>query len=92
MTNQSERPRITTSEAAEVEHRDSDPTAPASAVSIHDKLVWGWDDITALTGLSRRLLERQLSAGKMPRPDLRVGRRVLWRPSTIKSWIGGGQS
>jgi predicted DNA-binding transcriptional regulator AlpA len=72
--------------------RQDHPTAPPSAVSIQDKLLWGWDDIAALTGLSRRLLERQLSAGKMPRPDLRVGRRVLWRPNTIRSWIGGEKS
>jgi predicted DNA-binding transcriptional regulator AlpA len=63
------------------------PNSPLSeaTVSIHNKLLWGWDDIGSLTGLSRRLLERQLSAGKMPRPDLRIGRRVLWRPSTIRS-------
>jgi hypothetical protein len=88
MTNKSERPRIGESEAAvdRLEHIQSN----TPAVSIHDKLTWGWDDIAALTGLSRRLLERQLSSGKMPPPDLRIGRRVLWRPNTIRSWIGEG--
>jgi predicted DNA-binding transcriptional regulator AlpA len=50
-------------------------------------LTWGLDDIEALTGLSRRTLERLRSSGKFPRPDLVVGRRVLWRPSSIQEWI-----
>jgi hypothetical protein len=59
------------------------------------KLVWDLEDIRLLTGLSRRLLERELAAGRMPKPDLRVGRRCLWRPRTIRSWLGieeGGRS
>jgi hypothetical protein len=72
------------------------PVVAANAcrvVPIHEKLVWSADDISALTGLSRRLLERERSAGRMPPPDIRVGRRVLWRPETIRRWIGeDGQS
>ena len=66
---------------------------PPEAVPIHDRLLWDLADISALTGLSRRLLERQRAAGKLPPPDMKAGRRVLWRPATIESWIsrqGGG--
>jgi hypothetical protein len=63
--------------------------APPAAVPLHDKLVWSLADIAALIGVSRRLLEKELSAGRMPRCDLRIGRRCLWRPRTIREWIEG---
>src|SRR5262245_6464705 len=58
------------------------------AVPIHDKLTWDLADISALTGLSRRLLERELAAGRFPRADLRVGRRALWKPGTVQRALG----
>jgi hypothetical protein len=66
------------------------PSDPPFTVPVRDKLTWDLADIAALTGLSRRLLERELSAGRMPRCDLRVGRRCLWRPETIHRWIEEG--
>ena len=63
------------------------------AVPIADRLTWGLDDLTALTGLSRRTLERERSAGRLPAPDKRVGKRPLWTPATIRRWLaeGGGR-
>ncbi|MGP0068624.1 MAG: helix-turn-helix transcriptional regulator [Isosphaeraceae bacterium] len=66
------------------------PKLAADPVPIRDKLVWGWDDIAALTGLSRRLLQREVSARRMPAPDVTICRRALWRPETIRRWIEGG--
>ena len=57
------------------------------AVPFHDRLLVGWDDISVHTGLSRRLLEREVSAGRMPGPDVRIGRRACWRPATITAWL-----
>lgn len=37
--------------------------------------------------VSRRTLERMLSAGKVPRPDLRAGRMPRWKPETVRRWI-----
>jgi predicted DNA-binding transcriptional regulator AlpA len=54
---------------------------------LRDRLLWSWDDIAALTGLSRRLLEREVSAGRMPPPDVRIGRRACFRPATITAWL-----
>jgi predicted DNA-binding transcriptional regulator AlpA len=71
------------------------PADPPPAIPIRDKLLWDLNDITLLTGLSRRLLEKELSAGRFPRPDLRIGRRCLWKPATIKRFLGieeGGRS
>jgi predicted DNA-binding transcriptional regulator AlpA len=44
-------------------------------------------DLTRLTGLSRRLIERERSAGRFPQPDRVVGRCPLWRPETISAWL-----
>jgi excisionase family DNA binding protein len=66
---------------------------PIPRVPVRDKLLWSLDDLAALLGLSRRMLERMLSAGRLVGPDIRCGRRCLWRPSTIHAWIeqqGGG--
>jgi hypothetical protein len=57
------------------------------AVPIRDRLLWSLDDVAALMGVSRRLLECQRAAGKMPQCDVRIGRRALWRPATIASWL-----
>ena len=77
--------------------RQYHPTAPptaatvqpeaASPVPIRDRLLWSWDDVAALTGLSRRFLEREVSAGRMPPPDVRIGRRACFRTATITSWL-----
>jgi excisionase family DNA binding protein len=57
------------------------------------KLAWSADDVARLLGLSRRWIERELSAGRFPAPDLRCGRRILWRPETVRAWVAkGGQS
>jgi hypothetical protein len=63
-------------------HQDS-----VGPVPILEKLLWGWDDLTALTGLSKRLLQREVSARRMPGPDVRICRRALWRPATITMWL-----
>jgi hypothetical protein len=48
----------------------------------------GIDDLAALLRCSRRLIERMRSGGKVPQPDLHVGRMPRWRPETIRQWIG----
>ena len=48
------------------------------------------DELAAALGISRRVLERERSAGRFPPPDLTIGRMPLWRPETIRAWIEGG--
>jgi hypothetical protein len=43
-----------------------------------------------LIGISPRLLERLLSAGKFPKPDAYAGRCPLWTRATLSAWIGEG--
>lgn len=50
----------------------------------------GIDDLAALLRCSRRLIERMRSAGKVPKPDLHVGKMPRWKPATIRAWIERG--
>lgn len=59
-------------------------------VPIHDRLLWGLGDIAGLLGLNRRTLERLRSSGRFPAPDIKVGKRPLWRPATVHRWVEGG--
>ena len=47
------------------------------------------DDVAKALGLSRRTLERERSAGRLPSPDLTIGRMPLWRLQTISRWLDG---
>jgi hypothetical protein len=49
-------------------------------------------DAARLVGMSVRLWERLLSAGKAPRPDAYAGRCPLWKKSTLEAWIARGGS
>jgi hypothetical protein len=48
------------------------------------------DDLAAILNCSRRLVERMRSAGKVPKPDMHVGRCPRWMPETLRRWIAGG--
>ncbi len=50
----------------------------------------GIDDLAALLSCSRRLVERMRSAGKVPRPDIKIGKMTLWKAATIRAWIERG--
>lgn len=75
-------------------NRPQDNEAPREpqTVPIHERLLWGISDVAALLGIDRRTVERLRSAGRFPQPDIKVGKRVLWRPATIREWVakGGG--
>jgi predicted DNA-binding transcriptional regulator AlpA len=96
MTIQRQRPGVA-ARGVEGESVCLNPTAPGNAdtgsieadgpVPVHYKLRWTWADVEALTGMSKRWMQREISAGRMPAPDLRAGRRAGWRPSTILGWL-----
>jgi len=64
------------------------PEAPAAGHIIEPML--GIDDLAAILSCSRRLVERMRSAGKVPKPDIHVGRCPRWKPATIRAWIERG--
>jgi hypothetical protein len=44
-----------------------------------------------LLGISRRLLERERSAGRLPKPNLYMGKCPLWTVASIRRWVEGGE-
>jgi hypothetical protein len=50
-------------------------------------------DAASMCGMSVRLWERLLSAGKAPKPDAHAGRCPLWTRATLERWLaqGGGR-
>jgi predicted DNA-binding transcriptional regulator AlpA len=62
---------------------------PAAAVV--ERLALRLEEVAAALGVSRRALERERAAGRFPKPDLILGRRMpLWRPETIRRWAEEG--
>ena len=50
-------------------------------------------DLARFLATSRRTVERERSAGRLPKPDLHIGTMPRWRPETILRWVeGGGRS
>ena len=50
----------------------------------------GIADLATYLNCSRRLVERMRSAGKVPPPDLHVGRMPRWKPETVRRWTEQG--
>jgi predicted DNA-binding transcriptional regulator AlpA len=46
-------------------------------------------EISAMTGINRRTLDRMKQSGKMPKPDLDLGKIALWKRTTIEKWLSG---
>jgi excisionase family DNA binding protein len=44
-------------------------------------------ELAARLKLSRRSLRRRLASGVIPPPDVRIGRAIRWRESTIARWL-----
>ena len=57
-----------------------------------ERLTYGLNELAAVIGVSRRSIERDRSAGRFPKPDMKIGKRPLWRVETIQEWIKGGGS
>jgi excisionase family DNA binding protein len=71
--------------------RRSPDTPPASRIAAPSSgRLWGIDDIAAYLAVSRRGVERLISAGRLPAPCVRVGRLPRWRPETIREWAETG--
>jgi predicted DNA-binding transcriptional regulator AlpA len=45
------------------------------------------DQWAAALACSRREVERMRSAGKLPPPDLTIGRSPRWKAETLRAWI-----
>ena len=48
------------------------------------------EDLVRDLNCSRRAVERLKSAGKLPRPDVVLGRCPRWKPETVRAFLEGG--
>jgi predicted DNA-binding transcriptional regulator AlpA len=93
MSRKDERPWLAGAKAAVGDASEQvDPTAPAPAATTQNvpHFLWGWHEIITTTGIPRRTLEREITAGRFPRPVRRVGRRPYWKPDDVCRWAEGG--
>jgi predicted DNA-binding transcriptional regulator AlpA len=94
MTSKHERPWTGESKAAAGDtSQQSDPTALAPAAKVRNVpcFLWGWPEVLAAISIPRRTLEREIAAGRFPKPVRRVGRRPFWRPEDVRVWAEGGR-
>jgi hypothetical protein len=78
---------VAASLAGESDSRTGRPLAETASI---ERLLWRLDQVAHALNVSRRVVERERSAGRFPRPDLVVGRMPLWKPETIRAWIDNG--
>lgn len=83
------RPTSSSFHATELQNEAPRPEAAPPSPAV-DRLTVRLNDVARVLGISRRALERERSAGRFPRPDLKIGRMPLWRPETIRAWIERG--
>ena len=79
--------------ADSIDHQPEEPRTaakPGRTPPTGMKPLLSIDDLAAILNCSRRLVERMRSAGKVPPPDLHVGRMPRWKPQTIRRWVEGG--
>jgi predicted DNA-binding transcriptional regulator AlpA len=62
----------------------------ATVRRIDNRLMLRIDEVAAAIGVSRRVLERERSAGRFPGPDKVVGKMPLWSVATVRAWVQGG--
>ncbi|MFH1022394.1 MAG: hypothetical protein V1809_03310 [Planctomycetota bacterium] len=64
--------------------------ATATAGTMPPRMLYWKRDLMERLGVSRRTLERMISTGEIPRPEIRLRGRGAWRTDTITDWIADG--
>jgi hypothetical protein len=72
------------------EHHHSTARPGPDQAPIVPRLLWGWPEILAATGIPRRTLERQIAAGRFVQPVRRTRRRPFWNAEEVRRWAEGG--
>ncbi len=57
-----------------------------------ERMALRFDEVAAALGVSRRLLERELSARRFVKPDVYIGRVPLWRVETVRAYLDLNQA
>jgi hypothetical protein len=66
------------------------PKSAPPAAQLDGRLAIRIDEVAKAIGVSRRVIERERSAGRFPTPDMFIGRMPMYRPETIRGWIDSG--
>lgn len=51
-----------------------------------DDAWWSTADVARFCDISAGTVRAYLASGRLPEPERRVGRTLLWRPETIRAW------
>jgi predicted DNA-binding transcriptional regulator AlpA len=81
-------PRIT-ADPTEAAGPDKQATSGRSLAAWLEPML-ALDDVAKMLAVSRRWLERERAAGRVPKPDFMAGRCPRWRAATIRRWVEGG--
>lgn len=54
------------------------------------RLLLRLDEVEVATGLDKRTIQRERSAGRFPEPSVQLGRAPLWTPESLRAWIEAG--
>src|SRR4051812_4087661 len=80
-----------------VPHKRTDAVEPAPAEVERSgrrrrvkRLAWRIKTVAEALDMSLRAIERERTAGRLPQPDLYIGKCPLWRPRTIRNWVERG--
>ena len=47
------------------------------------------DDFRRVLNIGRRTFQTWRAAGRLPVPDLEIGKVLRWRPETVSAWLAG---
>ena len=55
-----------------------------------EPLAYRLEELADALGVSRRVLERERSAGRLPKADLYIGKMPLYRVESVRAWLDRG--
>jgi len=48
------------------------------------------EDIARVLQCSARTVRREIQMGRFPRPDVKIGSLIRWKPATVQTFLDGG--
>ncbi len=81
---------VTRADAVDQVSSKTDPSTSPQPVAIAITPLVTKDDFAAILQIDKRTFDRMRSAGKLPKPDLTIGRFPRWKASTIAELIERG--
>ena len=67
-------------------HRKQISEGVGEKAPLLDRLIFWKRDLPQITGVSTRTIDRWLSTGEFPKPDVTISGKPVWRRDTIQNW------